>query len=87
MQLTAKATGVIDYTGVAHSERKRKASGMAYRCTVSYRFNHFEAPRSTNVGIIAKIELDSHEETCCAGDNWSLMELTGGISDTNPFLE
>ena len=31
--------------------------------------------------------MDTHADTCCAGANWSLMELTGEVCDVNPFLE
>jgi hypothetical protein len=40
----------------------------------------------TTVGHIANNELDTHADTCCAGANWSRMELTGEICDVNPFL-
>jgi hypothetical protein len=30
--------------------------------------------------------MDTHADTCCAGANWSLMELTGEVCDVNPFL-
>lgn len=28
--------------------------------------------------------MDTHADTCCAGANWRLMELTG---EQNPFLD
>ena len=31
--------------------------------------------------------MDTHADTCCAGANWSLMELTGDVCDVNPFLD
>jgi hypothetical protein len=31
--------------------------------------------------------MDTHVDTCCAGANWSLMDLTGEICDVNPFLD
>ena len=40
----------------------------------------------TTVGNIANNEMDTHADTCCAGANWSLMELTGEVCDVNPFL-
>ena len=40
----------------------------------------------TTVGNIANNEMDTHADTCCAGANWSLMELTGKVCDVNPFL-
>jgi hypothetical protein len=41
----------------------------------------------TMAGHIARDELDTHTDTCCAGANWSLMELTSEICDVNPFLD
>jgi hypothetical protein len=40
----------------------------------------------TTAGYNAKDELDTHADKCCAGTNWSLMELTGKLCDVNPFL-
>jgi hypothetical protein len=31
--------------------------------------------------------MDTHADTCCAGANWSLLELTGEVCDVNPFLD
>jgi hypothetical protein len=42
---------------------------------------------NTMAGHIARNELDTHADTCCAGANWSLMELTGEACDVNPFLD
>jgi hypothetical protein len=42
---------------------------------------------NTVAGHIARNELDTHADTCCAGANWSLMEYTGEICDVNPFLD
>ena len=41
----------------------------------------------TTTGHIARNELDTHADTCCAGANWSVLELTGDICKVNPFLE
>jgi hypothetical protein len=30
---------------------------------------------------------DTHADTCCAGANWSLMELTSEVYNVNPFLD
>ena len=40
----------------------------------------------TTEGHIAQNEMDTHADTCCAGANWSLLELTGEVCDVNPFL-
>jgi hypothetical protein len=42
---------------------------------------------NTVAGHIAWNELDTHADTCCAGANWSLMELTSEVCDVNPFLD
>ena len=42
---------------------------------------------NTTIGHVARNELDTHADTCCAGANWSPMELTGDTCDVNPFLE
>jgi hypothetical protein len=31
--------------------------------------------------------MDTHANACCAGTNWSLMELTGEVCNVNPFLD
>jgi hypothetical protein len=31
--------------------------------------------------------MDTHADTCCAGANWALMDLTGNICEVTPFLE
>ena len=38
-------------------------------------------------GHIAWNELDTHADTCCAGANWALLELTGDICEVTPFLD
>jgi hypothetical protein len=40
----------------------------------------------TRAGFIARNEMDTHADTCCAGSNWSLMELIGEVCDIIPFL-
>jgi hypothetical protein len=42
---------------------------------------------NTVAGHIARNELDTHADTCCAGANWSFMELIGEICNVNPFLD
>ena len=44
------------------------------------------ARNPTTEGHIAQNEMDTHADTCCAGANWSLLELTGEVCDVNPFL-
>lgn len=41
----------------------------------------------TTVGHVARNEMDSHADTCCAGANWALMDLTGELCQVTPFLE
>ena len=47
----------------------------------------YQARNQTSEGNIARNEMDTHANTCCARANWSLMELTGEICDVNPFLD
>jgi hypothetical protein len=42
---------------------------------------------NTTAGHIAQNELNNHADTCCAGANWSLMELTSEMCDINSFLD
>jgi hypothetical protein len=46
----------------------------------------WEVQNQTRAGFIACNKMDTHVDTCCAGSNWSLMELTGEVCDVNPFL-
>jgi hypothetical protein len=41
----------------------------------------------TQPGHVSKNEMDTHADTCCAGANWALMDLTGNICEVTPFLE
>ena len=45
------------------------------------------AGHATTEGHIARNELDTHADTCCAGANWALMELTGEVCEVTPFLD
>ena len=40
----------------------------------------------TTPGHIARNELDSHADTCCAGENWTPMLYTGEHCMVSPFL-
>ena len=40
----------------------------------------------TTPGHIARNELDSHADTCCAGANWTTMLCTGKHFEVSPFL-
>jgi hypothetical protein len=42
-----------------------------------------QVQNQTRAGFIACNEMDYHADTCCAGSNWSLMELTGEVCDVN----
>ena len=37
-------------------------------------------------GFIARNEIDTHADTCCAGSNWSVLEYTGQVCEVTPFL-
>jgi hypothetical protein len=41
----------------------------------------------TQPGHDSRSQMDTHADTCCAGDNWALMDLTGDICEVTPFLE
>jgi hypothetical protein len=38
-------------------------------------------------GNYAWNEMDSHDDTCCTGANWTVLELTGEVCEVMPFLE
>jgi hypothetical protein len=42
---------------------------------------------ATTEGHLARNELDTHADTCCAGANWKLMELTGDVCEVTPLLD
>jgi hypothetical protein len=46
----------------------------------------YQARNQTSEGHIAQNEMDTHADTCCAGANWSPMELTGEICDVKSIL-
>ena len=45
-----------------------------------------EVSNPTKPGTVARNEMDTHADTCCAGANWVLMEYTGEICEVSPFL-
>jgi hypothetical protein len=44
-------------------------------------------PHETITGAVARNELDTHADTCCAGANWKLMETTNEVCEVTPFLD
>ena len=40
----------------------------------------------TQPGHIARNELDTHSDTCCAGSNWQVLSLTGEVCKVKPYL-
>ena len=44
-------------------------------------------PYLTTPGVVARNECDTHADTCCAGSNWKLMELTNEVCEVSPFLD
>jgi len=46
-----------------------------------------DVQNKTTPGHIARNEMDTHADTCCAGANWRVMEFTGDICEVTPFLE
>jgi len=59
------------------SKRYVKAARRAYGDTVPYQ---------TTAGVVARNELDTHADTCCAGANWKFMETTNEVCEVTPFL-
>ena len=49
------------------SKRTIKQVTQAYGDTI---------PHETRAGTVARNEMDTHADTCCAGPNWKLMETT-----------
>lgn len=43
--------------------------------------------RLTQEGHYARNEMDTHADTCCAGANWRILELSGQVCEVFPFLE
>lgn len=41
----------------------------------------------TTISHVAQNELDTHMDTCCAGANWALLELTGDVCEVTPLLD
>ncbi|PJF33334.1 MAG: hypothetical protein CUN57_02455, partial [Phototrophicales bacterium] len=46
-----------------------------------------EIPYQTKPGTVGRNELDTHADTCCAGKNWRLLELSGEVCEVQPFLD
>jgi len=44
-------------------------------------------PHATVAGVVARNEMDTHADTCCAGANWVLMEKTNEVCEVTPFLD
>ena len=73
---------------------KRRAANVSTRrtCIVSRRTvsrtprDTDAIPNDTEPGFVARNEMDTHADTCCAGANWSLMEYTGEVCEVSPFL-
>ena len=69
-------------------ERKRKVSVVSKRFIMeAARVTNGKIPHLTQDGVIARNELDTHADTCCAGANWKIMETSGLICEVTPFLD
>jgi hypothetical protein len=73
-------------------KKMKKRGGKV--CVVSKRFIKETArrasgglPHLTTAGVIARNELDTHADTCCAGSNWKIMETTNEVCEVTPFLD
>jgi hypothetical protein len=96
--MTPRATGYLCFTSAAHPHLQMDTlQKNSCKYTVSFHFyfsrryvgrtstHAKDIGNQTTIGHIANNELDTHADTCCAGANWSLMELTGKIGDVNPL--
>jgi hypothetical protein len=69
-------------------EWKWKVSVVSKRFIMeAARMTNGKIPHLTQDGVIAKNELDTHADTCCAGANWKIMETTNEICEVTPFLD
>ena len=48
--------------------------------------NPIKTKHDTEPGHVARNELDTHANTCCAGSNWQVLWLTGKICEVKPYL-
>eukprot|EP00957_Ditylum_brightwellii_P111152 8475710-Ditylum_brightwellii.AAC.1 len=46
-----------------------------------------DIPHETSPSHAVRNKMDTHTNTCCAGSNWQVLELTGEACEVNPFLE
>ena len=63
-------------------ERKRNVRTLG----LATRQNELTAHENT-VGHMAANELDSNADTCCGGENWKLISLSGESFDVYPYTE
>ena len=68
-----------------HNRKKQNISVISNRKIGKARRDTGEN-NNTFQGHIARNEMDTHVDTCCAGANWTLMHYTGEIFDVSPFL-
>ena len=46
-----------------------------------------EVENQTVEGLVARNDMDTHADTCCAGANWRPMAFTGLNCDVSPYSE
>ena len=81
--------------GEREEDGERVEDGQRRTCVVTKRFIRHTArhswldavPHETTVGTVGRNELDTHADTCCAGANWKLMEMTHEVCEVTPFLD
>ena len=65
---------------------RRQISVISKRYLKSTRCTASHTVTQPSPGTIGRNELDTHTDTCCAGANWKLMELTSEVCNVSPFL-
>ena len=67
-------------------QTRKSVSVVSKRVIKETRRAYGEAiPHETTPGAIARNEMDTHADTCCAGANWKLMEMTNEVCEVTPF--
>ena len=79
-------TPIINVT--AGNIERKSVSVVSKRAIKEARRAYGDAiPHETSPGVIARNEMDTHADTCCAGANWKLMETTNEVCEVTPFLD
>ena len=68
-----------------HTGKKRKIHVISKRVIGKARSDTGDNNKTVQ-GNIARNEMDTHTDTCCAGANWTPMHYTGDVFELSPFL-